>query len=67
MNKTEAFKKLWLLLTGLIEDKARITRLADQSGLITAQINPDGAATEYWWRVLVEAHGCRKVSLDFAR
>ncbi|MFM7173222.1 MAG: NACHT domain-containing protein, partial [Caldilinea sp.] len=49
------------MLTGLIEDKARIRRLADQSGLITAQINPDGAATEYWWRVLVEAHRRRKV------
>ena len=37
MNKTEALKKLWQLLAGLVDDKARIRRLADQSGLQTAQ------------------------------
>ena len=56
MNKTEALTKLWQLLTDLIDEKEKIKRLAEQSGIPPAQINPDGAATDYWWRVLVEAH-----------
>ena len=61
MNKTEALTKLWQLLTGLIDEKEKIKRLAEQSGIQPAQINPDGAATEYWWRILVEAHKRHKV------
>ncbi len=61
MNKTEALNKLWQLLTDLIDDKARIRRLAEESGIQIAEINPDGAATEYWWRVLGAARRDRKV------
>ena len=61
MNKTEALTNLWQLLTTLIDDKAKIRRLAEQSGIQPAQLNPDGAAAEYWWQILVEAHRRHKV------
>ena len=68
MNKTEALIKLWRLLTDLIDDKARIRRLVEQSDIIqTAQLNPDGAATEYWWRTLIEADRRHKVDKIVAK
>ena len=67
MNKTEALKKLWQLLTDLIDEKKRIQRLAEQSGIQTAQLNSDGAATEYWWQILVEAHRRHKVDKIVAK
>jgi len=61
MNRTEALTNLWQLLTNLIDDKASIRRLAEPSGIQFAQLNPDGAAAEYWWQTLAETHRRHKV------
>jgi hypothetical protein len=61
MSKKEALIALWRLLAELFDDKARAKRLAEQSGVNPAQISADGAAADYWWRILVEAHRRSKV------
>ena len=56
MSKKEALIALWRLLAELFGDKATASRLAEQAGVNPAQISADGAAADYWWRILVEAH-----------
>ena len=56
MSKKEALIALWRLLAELYDDKAQAKRLAEQSGVNPAQISADGAAADYWWRILLEAH-----------
>jgi len=56
MSKKEALIALWRLLAELYDDKAKAKRLAEQSGVNPAQISADGAAADYWWRILLEAH-----------
>lgn len=56
MSKKEALIALWRLLVELFGDKAQAGRLAEQSGVNPAQLSTDGAAADYWWRILVEAH-----------
>jgi hypothetical protein len=61
VSKKEALIALWRLLTELFGDKAQAQRLAEQSGVNPAQISTDGAAADYWWRILVTAHKRNKV------
>lgn len=56
MSKKEALIALWRLLSELYDDKAQAKRLAEQSGVNLAQVSADGAAADYWWRILVAAH-----------
>ena len=61
MNKNEALIELWQLLVELFGDKSQASRLAEQAGLVVAQIAADGAAADYWWRLLVAAHKRNRV------
>lgn len=56
MSKKEALIALWRLLSELYDDKAQAKRLAEQSGVNPAQVSADGAAADYWWRILLAAH-----------
>ncbi|MBU6352276.1 MAG: SUMF1/EgtB/PvdO family nonheme iron enzyme [Chloroflexi bacterium] len=54
-------------LTDLINDKARIRRLAEQSGIQTAWLNSDVPAIEYWRQILREADRRHKVDEILAK
>ncbi|MBU6352076.1 MAG: hypothetical protein KGS73_18215 [Chloroflexi bacterium] len=61
MSKKEALISLWRLLAELYDDKEKAKRLVEQSGVNPAHISADGAAADYWWRILLEAHKRVKV------
>ena len=61
MSKKEALIALWRLLAELYDDKEKAKRLVEQSGVNPAHISADGAAADYWWRILLEAHKRGKV------
>ena len=61
MSKKEALISLWRLLAELYDDKEKAKRLVQQSGVNLAHISADGAAADYWWRILLEAHKRGKV------
>jgi hypothetical protein len=61
MSKKEALIALWRLLAELYDDKEKAKRLVEQSVVNPAHISADGAAADYWWRILLEAHKRGKV------
>ena len=61
MSKKEALISLWRLLAELYDDKEKAKRLVEQSVVNPAHISADGAAADYWWRILLEAHKRGKV------